>query len=58
MKHSYAAGREAAHLGTLTTTFPNGSKVIVEGIFTYELNDEGKLSSLRGYWELKDAKFE
>ena len=58
MKHSYAAGNEAAHLGTLTTTFPNGSKVIVEGIFTYKLTDEGKLSSLRGYWDLKDAKFE
>jgi hypothetical protein len=58
MRHSYAAGNEAAHLGILTTTFPNGSKVIVEGIFTYKLNDQGKLSSLRGYWELKDAKFE
>ena len=58
MRHSYAAGDEAAHLGVLTTTFPNGSKVIVEGIFTYKLNPEGKLSSLRGYWDLKDAKFE
>ena len=58
MRHSYAAGSEVAHLGILTTTFPNGSKVIVEGIFTYKLNDEGKLSSLRGYWDLKDAKFE
>jgi steroid delta-isomerase len=58
MRHSYAAGSEAAHLGALTTTFPNGSKVIVEGIFTYKLNEEGKLSSLRGYWDLKDAKFE
>ena len=58
MRHSYAAGNEAAHLGVLTTTFPNGSKVIVEGIFTYKVNEEGKLSSLRGYWDLKDAKFE
>ena len=58
MRHSYAAGDEAAHLGVLTTTFPNGSKVIVEGIFTYKLNEEGKLTSLRGYWDLKDARFE
>lgn len=58
MRHSFAAGNEAAHLGVLTTTFPNGSKVIVEGIFTYKLNDEGKLTSLRGYWALEDAKFE
>jgi ketosteroid isomerase-like protein len=24
MRHSYAAGNEVAHLGILTTTFPNG----------------------------------
>lgn len=57
MRHSFAAGNESAHLGTITTTFPNGRKVIVECIVTYKLNEEGKLSSLRGYWDLKDAKF-
>jgi ketosteroid isomerase-like protein len=56
MRHSFAAGNESAHLGKVTTTFPNGSKVIVECIVTYKLNEEGKLSSLRGYWDLKDAK--
>jgi ketosteroid isomerase-like protein len=56
MRHSFAAGSESAHLGTVTTTFPNGAKVIVECIVTYKLNEEGKLSSLRGYWDLKDAR--
>jgi ketosteroid isomerase-like protein len=58
MRHSYAAGNEVAHLGTLTTTFPNGKKAIVEGIFTYEVNGEGKLVSLRGYWSLDEMKWE
>ncbi len=58
MRHSYPAGKEVAHLGVLTTTFPNGAKLIVEGIFTYKVNDEGKLVSLRGFWDLKDVRTE
>ncbi len=27
----------------------------VQGIFTYKLNDEGKLAALRGYWEFDEA---
>ncbi len=57
MQHSFEAGNEAAHLGTLTTTFPDGSSVIVTGIFTYSVNDQGKLLSLRGFWNLaKDLR--
>ena len=32
---SFAAGNESAHVLTLTTTFPNGVKMSVHGIFTY-----------------------
>jgi hypothetical protein len=28
----------------------------VNGIFTYRVNEGGKLVSLRGYWQLKDAQ--
>ena len=28
----------------------------VHGIFTYEVNSEGKLLALRGYWETEDAR--
>jgi steroid delta-isomerase len=41
---------------TLTTSFPNGVTIGVHGIFTYRLNDAGKLASLRGYWTMADAK--
>ena len=55
---SYAAGFESAHVMTLTTSFENGARSIVTGIFTYRVNDEGKLTSLRGYWQLADMIFE
>lgn len=53
---SFAAGNESAHVLTLTTRFPNGTQMIVHGIFTYALNDAGKVRSLRGYWSLDRAK--
>ena len=53
---SFSAGLESAHIMTLTTTFPNGGSMIVNGIFTYRVNEAGKLVSLRGYWELAEAE--
>lgn len=47
---SHAAANESAHLLSLTTSFPNGVVARVRGIFTYRVNDAGKLTSLRGYW--------
>jgi steroid delta-isomerase len=55
---SFAAGQESAHVLTLTTSFPNGVKIAVHGVFTYRVNDAGKLTSLRGYWTMADAKIE
>ena len=51
---SHAAGNESAHVLTLNTTLPNGVVTRVTGIFTYRLNDAGKLCSLRGYWTMAD----
>ena len=55
---SFVAGLESAHVLTLTTSFPNGVKVGVHGIFTYRVNEAGKLVHLRGYWQMADAKVE
>lgn len=55
---SFAAGNESAHVMTLTTAFPNGVKLHVHGIFSYRVNDAGKLTNLRGYWSMADAKIE
>ena len=55
---SFAAGDESAHVMTLTTTLPGGVKTIVHGIFTYRVNDAGKLKALRGFWQLDQMKVE
>ena len=55
---SRAAGNESAHVLSLTTTLPNGVVTRVRGIFTYLLNDAGKLTNLRGYWTMADMSFE
>ncbi len=51
---SNAAGNESAHVLTLHTTLPNGTVTHVNGIFTYNLNDAGKITALRGYWTMAD----
>jgi steroid delta-isomerase len=55
---SCVAGSESAHVLTLTTTLANGVKAIVRGVFTYRVNDAGKLLALRGYWTVEDMKIE
>jgi len=55
---SFAAGRESAHLLTLTTHFPGGTRMIVHGIFTYAVDEAGKIRALRGYWSLAGARIE
>jgi steroid Delta-isomerase len=51
---SYVAGNESAHVLTLRTTLPNGYEAELRGIFTYRLDQAGKLVALRGYWALAD----
>ena len=52
---SFAAGLESAHRMTLTTSFENGMSMIVNGVFTYRVDDRGKLTNLRGYWALDEC---
>lgn len=53
---SFAAANESAHRMTLHTTFPGGVTFLVDGIFTYKVNDAGKLTNLRGYWSVDDMR--
>jgi hypothetical protein len=41
---------------TLTTRFDNGGGMIVNGIFTYRVNEHGKLTNLRGYWAFDECE--
>jgi ketosteroid isomerase-like protein len=47
----YAVGDECACVGSLTNRFPDGSSYRVDGVFVYRVNAQGKLLSLRTYWE-------
>ena len=57
---SYAAGNELANHVVLTVRIDGGEgKVLqqkVHGVFTYQVDGEGKLLSLRGYWETDDPR--
>ena len=53
---SFAAGNESAHRMTLSMTFQNGGGMLVNGIFTYRVNQNGKLTNLRGYWALDETE--
>lgn len=57
-QESFSAGNESAHVLTLCNEFPDGTKVIVHGVFTYRIGDDGLLTNLRGFWRLEDAKIE
>jgi steroid delta-isomerase len=56
-QESYAAGLESAHVLTLTVEFANGLTTQVRGIFTYRVNDSGKITNLRGYWGVDEMQF-
>ena len=53
IKDSYAAGSEVANVGTITVAMPTGAIMLVDGVFTYRVDDEGKLAALRAFWELE-----
>ena len=51
IRESYAGGSECANVGTITTTLPDGSRAIVDGVYTYRVDDDGRIVALRAYWE-------
>ncbi len=49
---SYAAGSEVANHMTLEIGMGK-MRAEVKGVFTYKVNDAGKITALRGFWELE-----
>ena len=47
----WEAGREAMLLATVTITAPGGAATY-DGAFNYALDDNGKISTLRAFWDL------
>ena len=52
IRDSFACANEVANVGTINLTFPNGGAAKCEGVFVYRVNDEGKIVSLRAFWEV------
>ena len=53
-----SADSEVAHVLSLRSAFPGGGASTVRGIFTYRVDGDGKLASMRGYWTMDDITFE
>lgn len=49
---TFQCGNEEANVGSIVTTMA-GHQITTEGVFTYRVNDEGKLVALRAFWEVE-----
>lgn len=57
IRDSYACGSEVANVGTITTTLADGSTAVVEGVYTYRVDDDGRIAALRAFWETDAIAF-
>lgn len=55
---SHAGGDEVANVVTITTTFPDGSRAVVDVVAVYLVDAGGKILSLRAFWEMDQIRFE
>lgn len=55
MRDSHAAGNEVANVGTITSYLPGGYRVDTDLITIYKVNDDGKIVSMRAFWEVDRA---
>jgi steroid Delta-isomerase len=51
---TFQCGNEEANVGSIVIRAA-GYEVTAEGVFTYRVDDEGKIAALRAYWELDKA---
>jgi len=58
VRESHAAGNECANVYTITTDLGGGTRAVIDGVFTYHLDDAGKLAAMRGYWEADNMRIE
>jgi steroid Delta-isomerase len=57
IENSYLCGNEVADVGLIRTVLPGGRHVaVVNGVYTYRCNHEGKLTALRAFWELDTVR--
>jgi hypothetical protein len=54
IRESFACGDECANVGTITTRGADGSVGRCELVMLYRVDEEGKVLSLRAFWEFDD----
>ncbi|WP_034269107.1 nuclear transport factor 2 family protein [Haloechinothrix halophila] len=52
---SHAAGDEVANVATITTHFPGGHRVDTDLVAVYRVDEDGRLLSMRAFWEVERA---
>ncbi len=57
IERSHCGGDECANVGTITTTFPDGNRVRTTGVYVYRVDGEGRLASLRAFWQMDQLEF-
>jgi steroid Delta-isomerase len=50
---SFACANECVNIGVIHTTLPDGYQASTEGVFHYVVDGEGKIVSLRAFWEME-----
>ena len=55
IRQTFACGNECANVGTITTRTAQGSVSRTELVMLYKVDEEGKLVSLRAFWEFADT---
>lgn len=55
---SHAGGNEVANVMTITTTFADGSRALVDVVAIYRVDTAGRIESLRAFWEMDQLRVE
>jgi steroid delta-isomerase len=55
IRESHANGNTCANVGTITTRFADGTVVDTDLVMVYEIHDDGRVASMRAYWEPERA---
>jgi len=57
IRDSYLCGDEVANVGTIYVTMEGGEVGEIDGVFVYRASSDGRIASLRAYWEPERIRF-
>ena len=52
IRDSFACADQCANVGTIHTTTDSGWTASTDGVFVYRVDENGKIASLKAYWEI------